>query len=113
TSFPRAKKEIFCRMPSSITSKSSFVRSAGISPCASRTVKATFTRFTFTLIAGRSCAMQPAIASAAKVDAAKIRPLTIGSACMSLIDELTPEYHTLDDVLGSLGRLQEIFYDQR
>ena len=32
---------------------------------------------------------------------------------MSLIDELTPEYRTFDDVLGSLGRLQEIFYAQR
>ena len=32
---------------------------------------------------------------------------------MSLIDELTPEYRTFDDVLASLGRLQEIFYDCR
>jgi uncharacterized protein DUF5995 len=32
---------------------------------------------------------------------------------MSLIDELTPEYRTFDDVLASLGRLQEIFYDGR
>ena len=32
---------------------------------------------------------------------------------MTLIDELTPEYRTFDDVLGSLGRLQQIFYEQR
>jgi hypothetical protein len=32
---------------------------------------------------------------------------------MSLIDELTPEYRTFDDVFASLGRLQEIFYDCR
>ena len=31
----------------------------------------------------------------------------------SLVDELTPEYRTFDDVLRSLGRLQEIFYEQR
>ena len=32
---------------------------------------------------------------------------------MTLIDELTPEYRTFEDVLGSLGRLQQIFYEQR
>jgi len=31
---------------------------------------------------------------------------------MSIIDELTPEYRSFDDVLQALGRLQEIFYDQ-